>query len=621
MPPLHMQAHGIILMLLFNFTLGNNREDESQPHNPGIFIPFPRFSVELMTRDQCLLQFTTNCAPPNLARSRCATQHGLMLACSSSAKAPEIKQLAFSLSKPPLKAISVSLHDGEHINSGTLSAVRDQTLVLHLHNCTSSRVTNKLSQLRMPHLLEFGLHNCRDLNVRRADFYQSRKLRLIQFVNTTVDVLEADTFTDLPALRLLSLESGLSGMEVFDNNVQVYIARLHCSCEFQWFRRWWQANGLLREALEGEIYNIPYDSWRNWNVTRNDVVLPVDCSSLPNGSASIDFTQQVYSANEELYKEKRNTECYTTTTSTGNVHSYPLFSTEPRTDKECRLVLTYPCAMDRLMWDVTVCAPSVLESYNASYAMDVIEFYNGTNATFDTRSCSIERVLTDTKRLVTVMAKQSPWAILLSMAEKEVTALQMADLQPVRPLIIAFNLLNCTTARCTNRINTLNLFNLVHVAMMDCRDLDVKRKDFQRTKKLRVIEFWNATIRTLEVNVFSDLPAVRVVALELDIISSSAPVPGTPVDVLDHRVRDYLFRLHCSCEFAWYREWWQNNTAPLRHTEVPEGGVYIFPSSWQNQQYRRGELFLPIDCAVEIPTAAASVNLTQEEFSRNEPKC
>ncbi|XP_055349890.1 uncharacterized protein LOC129596588 [Paramacrobiotus metropolitanus] len=226
----------------------------------------------------------------------CAQNHGLAVNCSENATNEEVHTLAIALSQPPLKAVSISLNDGPQITFDNLAPVREQTVLFHLRNCRSSRASDKLAQLRLPHLLEFAAHNCRALDVRRADFWRSSKLRLVQFVNSTLESLEAGTFADLPGLRLLSLERGLSQKELFPEDVQAYLMRPHCGPEFEPFRRWWRVSGLLQQASESAVYRIEYDSWKNEDLGKRDVFVPIDCAtaSFPNGSATVDFTMEVF---------------------------------------------------------------------------------------------------------------------------------------------------------------------------------------------------------------------------------------------------------------------------------------------------------------------------------------
>ncbi|XP_055355904.1 uncharacterized protein LOC129601188 isoform X2 [Paramacrobiotus metropolitanus] len=259
-----------VVLALFISDAGKSRGDELNIDDAGILLPLPEFNTELMTRDQCELQFTGNCGVrTNVGNSfACAQNHGLAINCSGNATNEEVHKLAAALSQPPLKAVSISLNDGPQITFDNLAPIREPTVVFHLHNCRSPRATKTLAQLRLPHLLEFGAHDCRALDVRRADFWQSNKLRLIQFVNSTLESLEAGTFADLPGLRLLSLERGFSQMETFQEDVQTYLMRLHCGDNFEPFRRWWRVSGLLQQTTEGAVYRIEYDSWKNEELSK-----------------------------------------------------------------------------------------------------------------------------------------------------------------------------------------------------------------------------------------------------------------------------------------------------------------------------------------------------------------
>ncbi|XP_055357371.1 uncharacterized protein LOC129602393 [Paramacrobiotus metropolitanus] len=312
-----------------------------------------------MTRDQCTRQFTKNCRPfsmnsysylyringegwtshhdinPTLVIDQvtpvdCSLNHGLHLNCNDKVTAQEIRQLAASLSLPPPRAVFVNLTDGPLVTLDNLSPVRQHTIILNLYFCASARTTGKLVALGFPNLLNFELHHCRAMVVKKTDFWSSIKLRMILFANTTLRSLEENTFADLPALRLVSLEKGFSEMEVFSKDIRNYLQKLHCGCEYEWFRQCWSRNQLLRSADRKQIFNIPTNSWHNDNVTKRDMYLPIDCAAnpFPDGSEFIDFAQDAFSINEKSYAENG---C----PSEMDDKPFPVFSTEPATAVEC----------------------------------------------------------------------------------------------------------------------------------------------------------------------------------------------------------------------------------------------------------------------------------------------
>ncbi|XP_055331655.1 uncharacterized protein LOC129583710 [Paramacrobiotus metropolitanus] len=258
---------------------------------------FPHFSFDPMTPEQCARQFTAHCAPPNLTAANCTLNY-VQIHCDNQANDEEIRQLAQSFSQSPQRAVFVSLTDRPSLNFD-ISPVRNNTVMLHLYNCVSPRTTYKLAGPGFANLWDFQLHNCQDIVVRKYDFSWTSELRSIQFVNTTMRSLEQDSFTDLPALRMLSLERGFSEMSQFSVQVADYLQQLHCAYEYQWFRKWWPGSQLLRRAKAGEIFRMPVLSWENEEIGKRDVYLPIDCAAFPNGSQAINFSQEPFSINED----------------------------------------------------------------------------------------------------------------------------------------------------------------------------------------------------------------------------------------------------------------------------------------------------------------------------------
>ncbi|XP_055348127.1 uncharacterized protein LOC129595225 [Paramacrobiotus metropolitanus] len=581
---------------VFPYTFSHGVRDGQSPITANeIFVPLVRFSVEPMTRDQCRRQFTANCHLPGYGSNNCTAKQGLTLHCSRDATPQEVQQLAASLSKPPIKAMRIDLFDGEAVTFANLSPVREQTVIFYLNSCQSHRATDTLSVLRFPQLLEFGLRDCRDLDVRRSDFWHSSKLRLITFYNTALRLLEAGTFSDLPGLRLLALERGFSTMQVFDADVRDYLARLHCGCEFQWFRDWWRVNGLWQQAAEGDVYDIPYDSWRSDNFTRKDVFLSVNCAQtpFPNGSAAVDFVQEVYSANELSYSKKAHPACPEEESAK---QSFPVLTTAPGTEEECRLFYSTPC------WSLNFRVEDCKQFGLTPTWNDDCDYPNGTAQ--------------EVRRMVPLLAKLDPRPIRLMLTGESAATVIAADLAPVRERIMVFNLVGCIDTRPTKKINEYDLFNALDFWVANCADIDVKRADFQRSRKLRIIVFWNCTIRSLEVDAFGDLPDLRIVSLEYGVYTSHKAIIE-PAAVFEERHRDYLWRLHCGCEFVWFRRWWRSQPALLR-TAVEQGDVYTFCTTWRSGWMSREDIYVPIDCAVEIPTGADTVDLNQTDYSRNE---
>ncbi|XP_055345210.1 uncharacterized protein LOC129593056 [Paramacrobiotus metropolitanus] len=475
-------------------------------------IPVPHFSAEPITRDQCAVQYTKNCRPiyvkgfVNIVaypiynyednpeqeifrQVNCTFTNGVQLHCNDGVTSHEIRQLAESLSQPPMRAVLVNLTDGPLVTFDNLSPVRAQTIILNLYNCTSARTTGKLPTLGFSNLLSFELHNCYDTVVQKADFGLSIKLRMIIFANTTLRTLEKDTFRDLPALRLISLENGFSETEVFSKDIIDYLRKLHCGSEYEWYRQWWSGSNLLRSANKKEIFNIPGNSWHNEQLTADKVFLPIDCavSPFPNGSGSIDFEQNAFPINKTSY-ERVSSNCRRDEVAED---TSPVFCTEPLTQAECDFVqLDLQCPSLRIMPDYVYCPHP-----------------ERTGNFLDPPYC-----LRDLHRLSGILAQLPPRA--LAMTWMDNLTIESADLGQVRPYILTFDISWCHLTRATNLLNRLRLVNVLGFGLIDCTNLDIKKIDFHNSRKLREFRLSNCTIRTLEVDAFADLPSLAMLSVE-----------------------------------------------------------------------------------------------------------
>ncbi|XP_055344999.1 uncharacterized protein LOC129592883 isoform X2 [Paramacrobiotus metropolitanus] len=253
-------------------------EDAEEPESNQE--PFPQFSEEPVSMDQCSRQFTKNCRPPTLQPSECDSivSTGLEISCMRSATAEEIRTTATSLSQPPRRAISVEMMDSVGITSSNFFPVRQQAVRLRLWFCVSSRTTGKLRQLRFVNLLEFQLIGCSDLDIMKNDFQHSTKLKIILFRSSTIKNLQKGTFSDLQDLRLLSLEGSTSASSTANTTEpSESLRKIQCGCEFVWFREWWNNNKkLLRRVDEGAVYTIT-NAFYNGNYEPEEIHLPMDC--------------------------------------------------------------------------------------------------------------------------------------------------------------------------------------------------------------------------------------------------------------------------------------------------------------------------------------------------------
>ncbi|XP_055357118.1 uncharacterized protein LOC129602176 [Paramacrobiotus metropolitanus] len=568
-------------------------------------VPFPVFSAEPMAHEQCRLQYTTNCYSREYPLSWCIQSPVLNINCNSNATSQEIQQMAVTFAQPPLRPVLVDLDDGELVTSENVAAVRNQVILLSLSNCVSPRTTGKLSSLRFPNLLDLSLNSCYNLKIRRSDFWQSMKLRVIEFFNGTIQSLEKDTFADLPALRVLSLEAGMASIPTFSPEIRSYLKELHCGMAFEWFRRWWDNKHLLKKANYSEVYQMYPSAWGNHAINESEMYLPIDCAAkpFPTGAPSIDFNQERFSVNDDLYGEKWLP---------GDVEDaedrYPEFSIQPFTAEECAVQQLSYC-------HPLTCGETFIQgylTYRLSFTTDTGCYANVSGS---------ERI----QRAVNSIMRLPIRPVILEVHHR--APLLFADVAPVRKRIIQFHLYD-DSKRATAQILDLYLTNIVEFMAFHCSDLGIKKTDFERSRKLRQVLFYNTTIQTLEAGTFTDLPSLNFLSLEFNLRRMHTFEEIRAYDewwlrpvMFSQRTRDYLFHLHCSCEFAWFRRWWNsNNTVRLSPAVENDEIVSVMRVPYSEYLFYQAEQ-VPIDCAHPIPLGSEYVNVNQTEFSVNEPVC
>ncbi|XP_055349136.1 uncharacterized protein LOC129596010 [Paramacrobiotus metropolitanus] len=536
---------------------------------------FPQFSGEPMSRDQCALQYTDQCEPPLYTIDHCTKAYALFLSCDNRISVDDLKKITTAMSKPPLRPIFLALYDSEKVTLSNLQAVQRQTVALSISYCISNRPTQKLTQLRFTNLLQFQLLHCYGMEIKKNDFSQSSKIKIIAFTNTTILSLEQDTFTDLPALKLLSLEYGLNQMDTFTKSLRDYLKKLHCSCEFQWFRDWWSSNqDLLREAKKDEIFNI-LGQFGSPPVSKAETYLPIDCAvdSHSIGPASIDHKQYRFSINEpdDCPAKLENAK-----------DTFPTFSISPMTAAECSAQFTANCQpWDHTKWDCP---------FNKRFEVN----------------CNRKVRINEVTGMVEAIVKSPVRPVGLFVYDG--SAFSLTSIAPVRKQVVRYQLVYCTSSRSSEKLREVRLPNLLAFTLMHCYDLVAQKADFEYSQKIRVAVFRNSTFLSLESDTFSQLLGLRILSLEYDL--NTAPT-------FSPEASNYLQHLHCWCDFASFRAWRKCQVQLLRTAE--EGVVYHIPDGYSNSRYNEGNIYLPIDCnAYPFP---GRIDLRQTEFSLNEPDC
>ncbi|XP_055334275.1 uncharacterized protein LOC129585577 [Paramacrobiotus metropolitanus] len=197
-------------------------------------------------------------------RALAATLNATIISCSATVPTAELLSQVQRAARQPIRPAGIFLTDHAHISSRIFHPIAAHVAVLLLRNCQDSRTTGKLADLQFNRLLRFHLSGCRQLDVRRDDFVATPEVRMIAFQNTTIKHLEQWTFMDLPYLQALSLEFGArAGKAPSTADYKYYLNRLHCGCEFEWFRQWMDRNPrYIQSKAARAVYHID-NSWTN----------------------------------------------------------------------------------------------------------------------------------------------------------------------------------------------------------------------------------------------------------------------------------------------------------------------------------------------------------------------
>ncbi|XP_055335035.1 uncharacterized protein LOC129586064 [Paramacrobiotus metropolitanus] len=186
----------------------------------------------------------------------------------------------------------------------------------------------------------------------------------------------------------------------------------------------------------------------------------------------------------------------------------------------------------------------------------------------------------------------------------------------IRRLILGTQLYLCKNAHCTSVLRGLGFVNLMILRVSYSSGLIIKKTDFCKLNKLQSLIFRMATVQNLEPGTFSNLLHLKVLSMESDILIAAEINKNLSVI---HRL-EYLHNLHCSCDFAEFRQWMKNNKALLWELGPEElsyvDGILSFAP------FARSTLYNPVDCRENLTANLhTAINFDQLEYSINEPLC
>lgn len=169
---------------------------------------------------------------------------------------------------------------------------------IFIFDCQSPRTTYGLASLNLTDLVSLGYWRCHQLDVKKSDFAQNLKLRVITFDNVTFSSIEPGTFTDLSDLQMLSLDVvfASNGCRELLEVMRATVLKLHCDCQYMWLRSWLKANPrlLTDKNMSGALMFDDYvDLYRAYGL-----FTPVNCANQSFTICEKSPTQSEFTTND-----------------------------------------------------------------------------------------------------------------------------------------------------------------------------------------------------------------------------------------------------------------------------------------------------------------------------------
>ncbi|XP_055329729.1 uncharacterized protein LOC129582265 isoform X4 [Paramacrobiotus metropolitanus] len=209
--------------------------------------------------------------------------------------------------------------------------------------------------------------------------------------------------------------------------------------------------------------------------------------------------------------------------------------------------------------------------------------------------------------------------------------------------------------RTVGKLSGLEFSNLLHFMLENCHALAISKNDFAGMPYLYMVLFYRSTLSSLERGSFSYLPGLSILSLEAALSDAVHWSIGT---------RQYLWQLHCSCEYEWFRSWWTSTLIPkleyissiqsvltTTNSDTRDGQIRECYSTWgiRNSSlhgfymlkrpvrsvlleaattadilicFEKEKLYIPVDCSAEpFATRPKDINFAQKNFTINGPVC
>lgn len=389
----------------------------------------------------------------------------------------------------------------------------------------------ELQSLRMVNMLELKFYRCYDIVITKQAMLGYGQLRLLNLVLSTIKSLEQGSLESLMELKLLVLDSEFNPRR--DAGFSAYLRRMHCSPEYAWLRNYlWTKPGLLGPRESGEVYTI--GNWRNRQYNFRDAYYPVDCAR-EDLTQEGDFQTLVQFAVGVNLRRLTLANLITT--------SVPAEICATLDGDGCELIKYSDCDQGRL---ATICSPSSTSSMIESHLTKIYD-----------------------------VAAHHPLKIRLDGTRN----FSQDMIHPMADNIFLFEVGYYPDLDLMELIS-LNLNNLLELRFWKCSSIRITKLSVARYKDLRIFTLMHSTIAFLEQGSFESMVSLK--CLVLDWGASN----GSP--------RDHLFRLHCSAQYYWFREYLRMKSELIKARDV--GKVYNI-GRWQSDEWKLREIYYPVDCS------------------------
>ncbi|GAV06148.1 hypothetical protein RvY_16179 [Ramazzottius varieornatus] len=152
-------------------------------------------------------------------------------------------------------------------------------------------------------------------------------------------------------------------------------------------------------------------------------------------------------------------------------------------------------------------------------------------------------------------------------------------------------------------LRSLNLPAITHIGLSNCRNVVIGQDDFLFFPRLTMLVLYNSTVARIEQGAYESLPLLQQVAFD-----GGIPLDGT----MTVEQRDYLWLLHCDCQYKWLRKFLDKNRNLI--TAKQAGEVHAFGGIMSHSATIR-QMYAPVDCARKDLIG----ELTQIPFTVNDP--